>query len=217
MHHFRFALRTTLQVLQGLHVHLATAEASVSTAALPGDAATNAADAAVLLPVFPYPVAPPLPASPPKPTLAAAVYVCSVSLIRVLSVRVNKYHVAVQGFYLGPHAYRKRVGGATHLRRRRESGEEVCPAGARSDPIDSVNGSHGFYAVVMSTVLASYVLLVLLVVAFSRTVRGVDVFCGSLTIYEQQRFGLNSVALSSQETSDLKQCLELCCSVLSEF
>ncbi|CAJ0593726.1 unnamed protein product [Cylicocyclus nassatus] len=43
----------------------------------------------------------------------------------------------------------------------------------------------------------------------------VDVFCGNLTIFEQQRFGANSVALSSQETSDLKQCLELCCSVIN--
>ncbi|EPB77682.1 hypothetical protein ANCCEY_03186 [Ancylostoma ceylanicum] len=42
-----------------------------------------------------------------------------------------------------------------------------------------------------------------------------DVFCGTLTVFEQQRFGTNSIALSSQETSDLKQCLELCCSVMT--
>ncbi|KAL6731924.1 hypothetical protein Aduo_002742 [Ancylostoma duodenale] len=42
-----------------------------------------------------------------------------------------------------------------------------------------------------------------------------DVFCGTLTVFEQQRFGANSIALSSQETSDLKQCLELCCSVMN--
>ncbi|EYC32499.1 hypothetical protein Y032_0003g1615 [Ancylostoma ceylanicum] len=42
-----------------------------------------------------------------------------------------------------------------------------------------------------------------------------DVFCGTLTVFEQQRFGTNSIALSSQETSDLKQCLELCCSVMN--
>uniref|UniRef100_A0A0R3PC27 16S rRNA (uracil(1498)-N(3))-methyltransferase n=1 Tax=Angiostrongylus costaricensis TaxID=334426 RepID=A0A0R3PC27_ANGCS len=49
-----------------------------------------------------------------------------------------------------------------------------------------------------------------------RSVLAFDVFCGPLDIFEQQRFGFKSVALSSQETTDLKHCLELCCSVLSE-
>ncbi|KAE9421677.1 hypothetical protein Angca_000116 [Angiostrongylus cantonensis] len=47
-----------------------------------------------------------------------------------------------------------------------------------------------------------------------RSVLSLDVFCGPLDIFEQQRFGSKSVALSSQETTDLKHCLELCCSVL---
>ncbi|CAJ0566927.1 unnamed protein product, partial [Mesorhabditis spiculigera] len=40
-----------------------------------------------------------------------------------------------------------------------------------------------------------------------------DIFCGSLTVYEQQRFGSNAINISSQATDDLKQCLELCCNI----
>uniref|UniRef100_A0A1I7W7J5 G domain-containing protein n=1 Tax=Heterorhabditis bacteriophora TaxID=37862 RepID=A0A1I7W7J5_HETBA len=48
-----------------------------------------------------------------------------------------------------------------------------------------------------------------------KTIEAFDVFCGNLTVFEQRRFGSNSIALSSQETTDLKQCLELCCSILN--
>nr|CDJ98239.1 Hypothetical protein CBG11990 [Haemonchus contortus] len=34
-------------------------------------------------------------------------------------------------------------------------------------------------------------------------------------IFEEQRFGNNSEAISSQETADLKQCLELCCNIIN--
>lgn len=46
---------------------------------------------------------------------------------------------------------------------------------------------------------------------------GLDVFCGDMEIYEQQRFGKDSLALTSQQTTDMKQCLELCCGIPSEF
>ncbi|CAD6194758.1 unnamed protein product [Caenorhabditis auriculariae] len=41
----------------------------------------------------------------------------------------------------------------------------------------------------------------------------VDVFCGELSVFEEQRFGRGAVTLSSQTTSDLKQCLDICCSI----
>lgn len=44
-----------------------------------------------------------------------------------------------------------------------------------------------------------------------------DVFCGKLHVYKQQWFGQHTTAISSQATSDLKQCLELCCNVSGQF
>ncbi|KHN87160.1 hypothetical protein Tcan_06605 [Toxocara canis] len=38
-----------------------------------------------------------------------------------------------------------------------------------------------------------------------------DVFCGELQVYKQQWFDQHTAAISSQNTNDLKQCLELCC------
>ncbi|KAK6027426.1 hypothetical protein OSTOST_06543, partial [Ostertagia ostertagi] len=67
----------------------------------------------------------------------------------------------------------------------------------------------------MTTVFVLNLLLTVLLAV--PAVLSTDVFCGTLTIFEQQRFGLNSVAISSQETTDLKQCLELCCSVITTW
>uniref|UniRef100_A0A8R1EBN5 MANEC domain-containing protein n=1 Tax=Caenorhabditis japonica TaxID=281687 RepID=A0A8R1EBN5_CAEJA len=44
-------------------------------------------------------------------------------------------------------------------------------------------------------------------------VRAEDVFCGELEIFNEQRFGVGAVTVSSQTTGDLKQCLDVCCSI----
>ncbi|CAL2029437.1 unnamed protein product [Caenorhabditis brenneri] len=41
--------------------------------------------------------------------------------------------------------------------------------------------------------------------------RGIDVFCGELKIFNEQRFGQGAITVSSQTTTDLKQCLDVCC------
>ncbi|CAO4361509.1 unnamed protein product [Caenorhabditis nigoni] len=43
--------------------------------------------------------------------------------------------------------------------------------------------------------------------------RGVDVFCGQLEIFNEKRFGQGAITVSSQTTTDMKQCLDVCCSI----
>ncbi|KJH42042.1 hypothetical protein DICVIV_11978 [Dictyocaulus viviparus] len=64
----------------------------------------------------------------------------------------------------------------------------------------------------MTTVIDLFCSYSLILVLLLRAVPAIDIFCGTLSIFEQQQFGSNSVAISSHETVDLKQCLELCCS-----
>jgi hypothetical protein len=40
-----------------------------------------------------------------------------------------------------------------------------------------------------------------------------DVFCGPLTIYKQQWLARHASTISSQTTQDLKECLDICCSI----
>ena len=44
-----------------------------------------------------------------------------------------------------------------------------------------------------------------------------DVFCGGLTVYKQQWLAKAASTISSQTTSDLKECLNICCSIPSKF
>ncbi|TKR93328.1 hypothetical protein L596_007806 [Steinernema carpocapsae] len=57
-------------------------------------------------------------------------------------------------------------------------------------------------------VLFSLFLLLLCSVASSQ-----DVFCGHLSVFKQQWFSKTASTLSSQRTSDLKECLQQCCNV----
>ncbi|WKX92092.1 hypothetical protein Q1695_010264 [Nippostrongylus brasiliensis] len=117
------------------------------------------------------------------------------------------------GFHDGPtpvQRHPERVGGASAL----WAWPRLRPKQRRRIDPEALDGSYAapMTATVFERLLLPFAVVVLLV---GRVVPAVDVFCGQLTIYEQQRFGLNSVALSQQETTDLKQCLELCCSVLN--
>ncbi|CAI4222521.1 unnamed protein product [Auanema sp. JU1783] len=58
-------------------------------------------------------------------------------------------------------------------------------------------------------------LVFLFILSLLPSTLAVDVFCGRLSVYEQQRFGLGSYAISSQVTTDLKQCIEICCGILN--
>ncbi|CAJ0960715.1 unnamed protein product, partial [Mesorhabditis belari] len=54
---------------------------------------------------------------------------------------------------------------------------------------------------------------IFLLLFWAAHLRAIDIFCGKLTVYEQQRFDGNSFILSSQATDDLKGCLEICCNI----
>ncbi|CAB3407363.1 unnamed protein product [Caenorhabditis bovis] len=63
--------------------------------------------------------------------------------------------------------------------------------------------------------MRNYSLLLLfeiLPVLFNR-IDAIDTFCGQLEVFNEQRFGDGAVTVSSQTTSDLKQCLDVCCAI----
>ncbi|CAI5439117.1 unnamed protein product [Caenorhabditis angaria] len=56
----------------------------------------------------------------------------------------------------------------------------------------------------------NFLILLIFFVKFSQAI---DVFCGQLEVFNEQRYGLGAITVSSQSTVDLKQCLDVCCQI----
>ncbi|CCD72576.2 MANSC domain-containing protein [Caenorhabditis elegans] len=59
----------------------------------------------------------------------------------------------------------------------------------------------------------SFFLILKFLVLLVTNIEGIDVFCGQLEIFNEQRFGQGAITVSSQTTTDMKQCLDVCCSI----